>query len=153
MKFLELKIIPVIQVVICALFIAFCGKHLSQFNYNLPFYIAISILILIFAVIIVSKAILDFKHHDTTVNPMKPEDAKKIVDSGIYQYSRNPMYLAMLLMLLSLCIMVHNYLSLIALPIFWAYITRFQIIPEERQLEENFGKPYLDYVKKVRRWI
>jgi protein-S-isoprenylcysteine O-methyltransferase Ste14 len=84
---------------------------------------------------------------------MKPEEAKKIVDTGIYRYSRNPMYLAMLLMLLSMCVLVHNYLSLIALPIFWAYITRFQIIPEERQLKDNFGKPYLDYVHKVRRWI
>ncbi len=84
---------------------------------------------------------------------MSPEKASKVVDTGIYAYSRNPMYLALLLVLLALASFLANIAVLFIIPVFIAYITRFQIIPEERALTNNFGRDYLDYTNRVRRWI
>lgn len=94
-----------------------------------------------------------FWKQKTTVNPLKPDNSKSIVEDGMYQYSRNPMYLGMLIILLGIAILLGSLLPLICLPLFVLIITTQQIIPEEMILSNKFGQPYLDYKHRVRRWL
>ena len=63
------------------------------------------------------------------------------------------MYIGLFLILVSWLIKLQNYLSVIGLPLFLAYITRFQVVPEEKILEEKFGSKFIEYVSRVRRWF
>ena len=94
-----------------------------------------------------------FRRHRTTPNPLSPERARAVVQSGPYRFTRNPMYVGVALQLLGWCAYLRNPLALLALVVFVAYITRFQILPEERALAQNFGEPYLQYLRRVRRWL
>lgn len=97
--------------------------------------------------------ILTFKKAATTVNPLKPETASSLVTSGIYQITRNPMYVGLTLVLLAWGAYLCSLLAFFCVPVFVLYINRFQIVPEERALTEIFGVEFEDYKSKVRRWI
>ena len=84
---------------------------------------------------------------------MQPQQTSELVTTGIYRLSRNPMYLGLLLVLTSWGIYLSNFLVLAVLPLFIFYITKFQIIPEERVMREKFGESFQDYKQSVRRWI
>lgn len=94
-----------------------------------------------------------FHRAKTTVNPFKPETASSLVTSGIYRFTRNPMYLGMLVALAGWAVFLANLLSAVALALFPLYITRFQIKPEERALLALFGASYTAYLARSRRWI
>jgi protein-S-isoprenylcysteine O-methyltransferase Ste14 len=94
-----------------------------------------------------------FRRAKTTVNPFKPETASSLVTSGIYRVTRNPMYLGMLLVLVGWAVFLANGIAVIAVALFPAYITRFQIKPEERALMALFGEQYASYSSRVRRWL
>ncbi|WP_240183220.1 methyltransferase family protein, partial [Vibrio cholerae] len=89
----------------------------------------------------------------TTVNPMAPDLAATVVDSGVFALSRNPMYLGLLLLLFGLAYWQENALSLVIVGGFLLYMNQYQIEPEERILEAKFGEAYLHYKKRVRRWL
>lgn len=94
-----------------------------------------------------------FRRARTTVNPLHPERASSIVTSGIYRYTRNPMYVGILFVLLGCFLGFGAFSAAIGLPAFVAYINRFQIAPEERILEAKFGSEYASYRERVRRWL
>ena len=94
-----------------------------------------------------------FKNAKTTVNPLKPESSSSLVSSGIYQYTRNPMYLGLLLILLSVVIYTQHPLGLVSALGFVAYMNRFQIEPEEKMLVKLFGDEFVDYTNQVKRWF
>lgn len=94
-----------------------------------------------------------FYQQSTTVNPQKPEQATVLVQSGVFQFSRNPMYLGMLIGLVAFGIYFGNPLSFVVLPMFVGYMNRYQIKPEEKSMRQQFGGEYQDYCTQVRRWI
>ncbi|WP_440874009.1 methyltransferase family protein [Thalassotalea sp. PLHSN55] len=150
---LELKVIPVVQLAI-AMFIAFALKYcFAQFNYQVASTAILALTLFALALLIGVKAVLDFRRNKTTVNPTTPEKTSAVVDSGIFAYSRNPMYLAMLLALISVTLWLQNLLCFVVIPLFFWYIVKFQIIPEERALKHQFKQNYIDYQQKVRRWL
>ena len=119
---------------------------------DLPRYAATSILVAIglgFDVL----GLLAFRAKRTTVNPLRPDKASALVDGGVYRITRNPMYVGMLCLLLGWVAFLASPLALIGPVLFVLYITRFQIIPEERILRERFGESYEQYLRQVRRWI
>ena len=75
------------------------------------------------------------------------------MQSGLYAFSRNPMYLGLSLGLFGWSLYLSAPLSLLGLAGFMFAITRLQIIPEERALEERFGEEFSAYQTKVRRWL
>ena len=87
------------------------------------------------------------------MNPMKPDPTSSLVVSGIYRYTRNPMYLGFLLILLAWAVALSNALALVSLLAFVLYMNRFQIVPEERMLASRFAQDYAEYRARVRRWI
>ena len=89
----------------------------------------------------------------TTINPMKPARASKLVTGGVFRWSRNPIYLGDLLILAALAVWLGQIVNLALLPVFVAYIGRFQIRPEERALAARFGAEYAAYRARVRRWL
>ena len=97
--------------------------------------------------------VMSFRRAKTTVNPLKPESASALVDTGIYRYTRNPMYVGFALFLLAWAAFLSSLWALLGLPLFIAYIQHFQIRPEERALEGIFGSEFLDYKRRVRRWL
>lgn len=94
-----------------------------------------------------------FVRAKTTADPRRPHRATTLVTSGIYRYTRNPMYLGILLILAGWALYLGNLLSGLFLVVFVAYMTRYQIIPEERLLLENFGDEFNNYRAAVRRWV
>ena len=95
----------------------------------------------------------EFRKHKTTLTPLHPEKAKFIVTTGIFNYSRNPMYLGLVLILLGISVRVNLVGGIVILPLFVLYLSYFQIIPEEKILEIKFGDEYLNYKSRVRRWL
>lgn len=89
----------------------------------------------------------------TTVNPLAPDRSSALVIGGLYRFSRNPMYLGMLLILLGWTFWLGQPLALAVAALFVILIERLQILPEERALEEKFGDDYRAYKKRVRRWV
>jgi len=90
---------------------------------------------------------------ETTVNPMRPDSTSSLVVSGIYKYTRNPMYLGFLLVLVGWAIFLSNLAAFALLPAFVVYMNHFQIGPEERALGSLFAQEYQAYHARVRRWI
>jgi protein-S-isoprenylcysteine O-methyltransferase Ste14 len=97
--------------------------------------------------------VVAFRRRQTTVDPIKPDKASTLVTTGCYQYSRNPMYLGLALVLAAWAVYLANLVALLVLPAFIAYMTRFQIKPEERALLDKFGAEFALYMSRVRRWL
>lgn len=98
-------------------------------------------------------ALLAFRAARTTINPLKPERVSALVTGGVYRFSRNPMYVGMALFLTAWAVYLSALLPLAGVGVFVAYITRFQIRPEEQVLLDVFGEDYADYAARVRRWL
>lgn len=97
--------------------------------------------------------VYSFRKAKTTVNPLHPEKSSTIVSSGIYRFTRNPMYLGMSVALLGMTFIFGDISAILGVIGFVLYINYFQIIPEEKILKSNFGKVYEEYCVKTRRWI
>ena len=97
--------------------------------------------------------ILAFGRAKTTVNPMKPEKSAALVNTGVFRITRNPMYVGMVFILLAWAVYLASPWALFGPLLFAAYITRFQIKPEERVLAARFGDQFASYTARVRRWL
>ena len=84
---------------------------------------------------------------------MAPQRSTAVVRTGLYRLSRNPMYLGMALALLGLAAWSSSLTGYALVAAFCGYLTRFQIVPEERALLQRFGPEFADYMSQVRRWI
>ena len=145
------KIPPPIVAFICGLAIYLSKSFFNQFyNFNNNI---ISLFLVILGLAIFLSAIKSFRRQKTTVNPLKPRQASSLVTSGIFKFSRNPMYLGMLIVLLSISFKFNLIGGIITSLFFFVFITKFQIIPEEVAMNELFGDQFIDYTKKTRRWV
>lgn len=150
---LDHKIPPPVIALICAGFAWLLARATPGFVYLVPAQTPIVALLVLAGLALDISGLLAFRKAKTTFNPLAPERSKLIVQTGLYQFTRNPMYLGMVLELLGLCVYLANPLTLVAVIAFVAYITRFQIIPEERLLLGKFGESYAQYTRSVRRWL
>lgn len=103
--------------------------------------------------LIAIAAVMSFRRARTTIHPLSPQKTSTLVDSGLFRFSRNPMYLGMALVLLAWAVWLAAPATLIGPIAFIALITRVQIQPEERALLELFGEAYRDYCQRTRRWL
>ncbi len=97
--------------------------------------------------------VMAFRSAKTTVDPRTPEASSALVCSGIYRYSRNPMYVGFAFWLLAWGIFLGPGLGLLGVVFFVLYMNRFQIAPEERALRALFGDEFRAYEQRVRRWL
>ena len=108
---------------------------------------------IISGLIIILSAIILFKKYQTTITPLNPSNATKLITDGIYKFSRNPMYLGLLLVLVGISIILNLTGGFFFILLFILYINLFQIIPEENAMVDLFKDEFLEYKKNVRRWI
>lgn len=153
MNTLELKVPPPIVALVLALLMwltpAFGG--LVHFPYLARVLCAVVLVCVGLGISI--AGVLAFRRAKTTVNPVKASSASSLVIQGVYRYTRNPMYVGLLLTLLAWAVFLANPLAVLWVVVFVLYITRFQIIPEERVLTSLFGTEYEAYKSRVRRWV
>ena len=147
----KLKIPPPILVIILITSIYFSSDKLDLIS--IPYRTLFSIVILSIGILIIINPVVKFIKSKTTVNPVEFKNVEKLVTSGIYKYSRNPMYLGMIMIIISTTVYYLNFYSLLTPFIFYFWINRFQIKREEVFLEEKFGQEYLSYNTKTRRCI
>ncbi|NNK76980.1 MAG: isoprenylcysteine carboxylmethyltransferase family protein [Maribacter sp.] len=105
------------------------------------------------AVLIAIISLSQFFSRKTTIDTRTPFKTTKLVTRGIYKYSRNPMYLAILLVLLAWGLWLGNAFNTLVAAGFVGYMNKFQIKPEEEALTTIFGKEYQQYCTQVRRWF
>ena len=146
-----IKIPPPILVLILTSLVYFSSTKLESIY--LPYRQTVSVLILIIGLVVIISPVFDFIKSKTTVNPIKFQNVNRLVTTGIYRYSRNPMYLGMILIIISTTVYYLNFLSVFSPLIFYIWINKFQISREEIFLEGKFGNEYLKYKSKTRRWI
>tara|TARA_B100000989_G_scaffold75546_1_gene53468 strand:- start:582 stop:1037 length:456 start_codon:yes stop_codon:yes gene_type:complete len=108
---------------------------------------------IIFGLIVILSAIILFKKNKTTISPLNPSNATKLIVHGLYNFSRNPMYLGLLLVLSGISIIQNPIGGLLFISSFISYLNHFQIIPEENAMLDLFKDDFLKYKENVRRWI
>ena len=111
----------------------------------------IGVIVMIISFISGLPAVLNMISAKTTANPHRP--TTKLVLSGPYRFSRNPMYIGLTLLYVGLMIYLRSVWGIILFPIVIWLITIWVILPEEKYLEQKFGADYLNYKSTVRRWI
>ena len=120
-------------------------------NLIYPFWNLLGLLPLGLGIAINILADREFHDRQTTV---KPEELPScLITEGVFRYSRNPMYLGMVLILLGFAILLDSWVSFLVLPGFTAFIHYRFICHEEENLKEQFGESWLVYQQKVPRWI
>ena len=149
---LELKVPPLALVFLFGGLMWLVSAY-SVFTIALPWRSAFALIFYAGGSAIVLAGVLTFRRMKTTVNPLTPEATTTVVTSGIYRFTRNPMYLGFLLILVGWAINLSNLLAFVFLPPFVWYMNRFQILPEERALASKFGEVFTRYTRSVRRWL
>lgn len=86
-----------------------------------------------------------------TLAPIDP--TKKLVVHGLYKYSRNPMYIGVLMILAGESLYFESYVMMVYMIVFCLIFTLFIMLVEEPRLKREFGESYKEYSKKVRRWL
>ena len=145
------KIPPPIVTLVFGLCIYLSKSFFPEFSFSILS--SLSIISFIVGISVLVTAIISFKNHETTVNPISIEKASSLVVTGIFKYSRNPMYLGMSFILLGLTLKFNLIGGLIFTGLFMLFITIFQIKPEETAMEKLFDQEWKDYVSNVRRWL
>jgi protein-S-isoprenylcysteine O-methyltransferase Ste14 len=105
------------------------------------------------AVLLASSGIGAFRRAKTPLDPVHIDRASTLVTSGIYGFTRNPMYLGLTTLLLAWAVFLSALWSLLGPVIFVLFIDRFQIAPEERAMRAKFDAEYNAYTRRVRRWM
>lgn len=149
---LELRIPPLALVLMCAAAMAATACTVPA-SVNIPGRWAIAGACVFLGAAVALAGVLAFRRNKTTVNPLTPQQSSTLVASDIYRFSRNPMYLGFLLALLGWGVYLGNWAAALWLPVFVAYMNRFQIRPEERALADLFGPQFAAYARSVRRWL
>lgn len=152
-SWLELKIPPLMVLFIMAgamLGVTYAAPALS---FRVPGRTAVALAFAALGMGAAIAGVVAFRRQHTTVNPLTPNASSAVVTGGIYRVSRNPMYLGFLLVLAGWVVYLSNAGAALIPPAFVAYLTRYQITPEERALIAKFGSQYTEYMSRVRRWI
>jgi len=97
------------------------------------------------------SALVTMRRHRTSPSPFHRPDA--LVADGPFRFSRNPMYVSMVLLLAGAAVLLADPWLLVMLPVLVAAILFGAILPEERTMSEVFGEEFARYRAKVRRWL
>lgn len=153
MQFLQHKIPPPLVAVICAFFSWFLASGTEPNSVSFALKIVLSMLLVCVGAFIGISGFITFKKAKTTVSPLTPNKASSLVVKGVFKYTRNPMYLCLVLVLMGFSVYLEDLIALVGVGVFIVYMNEFQIKPEEKALTKLFGEEYLEYMARVRRWI
>ncbi|MDI6402239.1 isoprenylcysteine carboxylmethyltransferase family protein [Balneolaceae bacterium ANBcel3] len=150
---LELKIPPVLIAALFLLAMWAIDSFFPVFAVQIPFQIPLTLLLMAAAGVLGIYSIVLFVRMKTTLLPTESGRPETLVTEGPFRHTRNPMYVSLSLLLIAWAIFLSDLLCLMLIPAFVAYMTRFQIIPEERMLVEAFGEAFVEYAERTPRWL
>lgn len=150
---LALKIPPLALLLLVAVFMWAIARWLDTGETYSTWQGLLLMLFVAAGLTVISVAVFTLYKLETTVDPRDPGLSTKLVTVGLYNYSRNPMYLGLILLLVAWNIHLSSLYACAGLPLFIWAITQLQIAPEEQQLSAKFGTDYVDYCASVRRWL
>ena len=153
MRMLENRIPPPVVFLLTGLVMWLAARRLPHLSVDASVGAFAVGLLSLFALICGVSAVIAFRRARTTIDPVRIEAASSLVTSGIFRVTRNPMYLALTLLLLALSVHLATPWAMLGPALFVLYITRFQILPEEGVMRQKFGSAYAEYCERVRRWI
>jgi len=153
MSALELKIPPPVVALVIGAAMWLASRSGPSFEFPLAVRGAVFIAIALVGGAVALAGDFEFKRARTTINPFRPEQATTLVTSGMYRFTRNPMYVGLTLVVLGWAAFLCSAWALAGPVAFVFYIRRFQIAPEERVLSAKFGLAYAEYTSRVRRWL
>lgn len=150
---MELKVPPAFQVLFFGFLMWLIKKLTQHTHFDFEYQKELSWIVFSIGILLGLISIYSFRKARTSVDPLHPAKASNLVVRGLYKYTRNPMYLALLFVLLAFLIRLGSLYNFLVIALYILFITEFQIKPEETALTKLFGDQYLDYKSKVRRWI
>lgn len=153
MKRLELAVHPPVVFIATGTLMFLAHRWLPVATIELPHRKVTCAALFLASAAIALTALVQFARERTTIDPKRPEAASRLVTTGAFRWTRNPIYLALLIWLLAWGLSQGNLVSLALIVVFPLWITRFQIIPEERALAAKFGDKFERYRRRTRRWI
>lgn len=113
--------------------------------------ISIGIVLIIIGIGLIVLARREFAHFGQPTDPGHP--TSKIIQTGVFAISRNPLYLASVIFFFGIALMLNILWALVTLLVSIVLCHHILIIPEEKYLAAKFGKEYKDYVASVHRWL
>ena len=153
MSRLELRVPPLALAALCAIGITALPDIVALPLLAFSGHKVVAVGAFVLGALIAAGGVIEFKRSTTTVNPLTPEQSRSIVTTGVYRWSRNPMYVGMATALLGVAVWRASLPGYALVPLFCAWLDRFQIQPEERVLLAGFGAEYSNYMSQVRRWV
>ena len=153
MQSLELKIPPAVVVLSFGLAMWLVARFVAVPTWPSSVGRPLGMLLIATGFAVAMAGVREFRRARTTVNPLKPDAASALVTSGVFRYSRNPMYLGMLLVLAGWAALLGNPVATLMLIPFVLMLNSLQIEPEERVIAARFGAEFASYRRRVRRWI
>lgn len=150
---LELKVPPPVVALATALLMWIAARDAPLLDWPFAVRTPTAVALAAAGLLLGIAAIRTFSRAGTTVNPMAPQKAAVLVTHGVYRFTRNPMYVSLLLYLAGWAVYLAAWPAALGLPLFMLYMTRWQIVPEERALAARFGEAFLAYARSVRRWF
>ncbi len=128
------------------------GKLYKPFNQHLQFYQYLGILLFLIGLVIMFDCIIRFAVEGRgTLSPADP--TKKLVIKRLYRFSRNPMYVGVMMILIGEAIFFQSYNLWVYLLFIFLIFNLFVMLVEEPRLCKDFGEDYCQYCKDVRRWF
>lgn len=109
------------------------------------------VIIVVPGVLIGSSGIIEMRRANTSPDPREPTTA--LVEKGVFRYTRNPLYLSMFVFFVAIAVFLDILWLILLFPLLFFIVERRTVKPEELYLEQKFGETYLQYKKRVRRWI
>lgn len=94
-----------------------------------------------------------FRRAETTLDPLRPEETSVLVTTGMHAWSRNPMYLGLVGVLVGHAAWRRSQWALLPAAAAWLWLDRVQVAAEERAMQERYGEVYRDYRERVPRWL
>jgi protein-S-isoprenylcysteine O-methyltransferase Ste14 len=152
-KHLELKVPPLALTVLTGLLMWLTAAVWPAAAVGLPFARPAAVLLAAAGAAACILGVARFRRHGTTVLPHRPEATARLVTDGIYRYTRNPMYVGMLMVLAGWALWLCHPGAAVLVPLCGLWLQRFQILPEERAMADRFGDEYRAYRRSVRRWL
>ena len=145
------KIIPPIYLLSTLILMWLLQRYVPIYRFVEPPLAYAGIIVIFFGILLAAIPAGVFLKVDTGIEPF--DEAKVLVTSGFYRFTRNPMYMGMFTMLLGVVFMFGSLSTLTPLPVFFLIIRNNFVLGEERFCEAAFGQQYLDYKARVRRWL
>ncbi len=150
---LELRVPPVLVLVVTAGLMRWTARPLDRIPLGPEIEQTLALLFLATGIVVSLGALWSFHRSKTTVDPTRPNRASQLVTSGVFRLSRNPIYLGMVCLLVAWAFRLSSPPTILFVGLFALYMSRFQIVPEERALTERFQAEFDAYCQRTQRWL